>query len=267
MSDFKVGDRVRVIHTVAGVFFDQGTVGTVKSINHTYNQPYNVKSDAGMSQWCSESQLELVTEAPKRPFKVGDKVRIVKQRKSNISFFGVRYIPSILDDTVYTISKVDNSCLPYSCHKEGKILDYWCTAEQLELVEESRLIPKDSFAQSTTTHTFEVGDKVRVIDHELLPSTLPVTWVPSMNEYCGKIGTIGIITQSGVINVVFDDDANWSFDPAWLTPVTEITFGGRSIADAWREAIASLCNPKKDKTNIKTKLISNTKLLTNLKLK
>lgn len=262
MSKFKIGDRVRVIKEYPDTYWDIGMEGVVEYICDSPLK-YHVIGDKGRFHNLAEEQLELVTEAPKRPFKVGDKVRIVKQRETT---FNRSLTPKVLDSTVYTIKIYDRSELPYKCISEDRGTEYWCTDEQLELVEEKGLIPKDNPALSTSKHTFKVGDKVRVIDHTPLPSTLPVIWVSAMNEYCGKIGTIGIICQSGVINVVFDDDNDWSFDPAWLTPVTEAKCDGGSIADIFNRLFGSSSAAKKDKINIKTKLISNTKLLTNLKL-
>lgn len=263
MSKFKIGDRVRVARDEILDLFKPGTEGIIDSISAGYLK-YHVKVNDGHTQWCPEGQLELVTEAPKRPFKVGDKVRIVKQRETLLRN---SLVPNVLDSMVYTKEADDRSELPYRCISEDMEKECWCTAEQLELVAEQRLIPKTDPALSPIKPTFNVGDKVRVIEHVPLPSTLPVIWVPEMDKRFGEIGTVGHVRENGTLKVTFDDGDYWLFDPAWLTPAIEITFGGRSIADAWREAIASLCNPKKDKVNIKTKLINNNKLLTNLKLK
>lgn len=114
---------------------------------------------------------------------------------------------------------------------------------------------------------FKVGDKVRVINHRPPISVLPVSWAPYMDNYFGKVGTVCCVYSSDVINVVFADEENWCFDPAWLTPVTEATCSGVSIADVFNSLFGSSYVAKKDKINIKTKLINNNKLLTNLKLK
>lgn len=261
MSKFKKGDRVRVIKEYPNTYWNIGMEGVIEYLRDSPLK-YHVMGDKGRFHNLAEEQLELVTEAPKRPFKVGDKVRIVKQRITSSGHLS----PSILDSTVYTIKADDRSELPYRCVSEDEIKDYWCTAAQLELVEEKRLIPKDNLALSTSKHTFKVGDKVRVINHRPPISALPVSWAPSMDKYFGEVGIVDEVCGYGVFKLAFADGRTWSFDPAWLTPVTEATCSGGSIADIFNKIFGSSYAAKKDKINIKTKLINNNKLLTNLKL-
>lgn len=256
MSKFKKGDRVRVTKREDYVFFDVGTVGVIQSINPNDRLSHEVQAGNNGRQWCSEEQLELVedkttTKKPKRPFKVGDKVRIIKMRDA---MYGLT--PCSLDSTVYEIVEDDASVLPYKC--VAGAIRHWCTAGQLELVTEK------SPAQSTAKRTFKVGDKVRVIDHTP-ESTAKCLWVDNMEPCLGKVGVVIDVTGVGTVRVRFDNDW-WHFDPAWLTPVIDIDEGTSRITQAWSKLCEALGNTNKEKTNIKTKLINDTKLLTNLKL-
>lgn len=261
MNKFKVGDRVRVIKEHPNTCWDIGMEGVIEYLRDSPLK-YHVIGDKGRFHNLAEEQLELVTETSKRPLKVGDKVRIVNQRMT----LGGLLSPNTLDSSVYMIIEADNSTLPYKTQPVNGGAYHWCTAAQLELVEEKRLIPKDNLALSTSKHTFKVGDKVRVIDHRPQISALPVSWAPSMDKYFGEVGIVDEVYGCGVFKLAFADGSTWPFDPAWLTPVTEATCSGGSIADIFNKLFGSSFAAKKDKINIKTKLINNTKLLTNIKL-
>ncbi len=81
MSKFKKGDRVRCIEDAAENV-TPGSLGTV--IENDESSP-DVCWDDYNYDWCmEEDEIELVTDKPKRKFKVGDKVRVVKWSQNAI---------------------------------------------------------------------------------------------------------------------------------------------------------------------------------------
>lgn len=186
---FKVGDRVKAIKPTSSNMNIVGKVGTIAHVipNWTgycveFDEYINGHSCGGNAKdghgWnCDEDTLEPVKEEPK--FKVGDRVKCVKERVGLGKVFGKSGTITYIDYFCYSI-EWDEDIDGHNCSGHTKPDHGWWVGirneDVLELVK-----PEPKFE-----HKFEVGDRVKVISEPCgLPSAL------------GKIGTIKEVDVRG----------------------------------------------------------------------
>ena len=206
---FKVGDRVKCVKVADRNEKTLNKIGIVKRV-YTDSRPYAVVFDEdvdghhlwlaginceyGHGWWCSEDELELVKEEPEPKFKVGDRVKCIKDWCGNRKIVNeVGTIVYINWDTAWVGVEFDNDVgghgglISYNSNKHGHCwnMDISC----IELVkEEPKSKPK-----------FKVGDRVKAIK-PMDDNTLIV----------GKIGTIKALCSDvdHLYRVEFDERIN-----------------------------------------------------------
>ena len=133
---FKVGDKVKVSDSWRG---NSGKVGTISRTDWGVMYKYRVEFEDADPESFKEEELELVKEEEKvMKFKVGDRVRMIRNTYGNIGKIG-------------TLEKIDTSTMPYYVvFDDGR--KEWCYGHEFKLLKEE------------TTMSFKVGDKVKVKD-------------------------------------------------------------------------------------------------------
>ena len=134
---FKVGDRVKILNTEFGNKDKIGTITNISGIVLIYF--VEIEGNCGhVCQWSNASDLELVEEEKVMKFKVGDKVRMIRNTYGNRGKIG-------------TLEKIDTSTMPYCVvFDDGR--KEWCYGHEFKLL------------KGETSMKFKVGDKVKVKD-------------------------------------------------------------------------------------------------------
>lgn len=70
--------------------------------------------------------------------------------------------------------------------------------------------------------TYNVGDKVRIVDH---PVEMVFYWNESMNEYCGKECTIRRVaySETNEVYAYYIEGSLWMWDETCFVPIEEMS--------------------------------------------
>lgn len=256
---FNPGDEA-VLQEWYGDKYPPGTKVKVIKKDHD-GVPYFLGFPDGVTDWATPNRLH-----PR--FKVGDRVKVVAKRPREAPGSNVTWIPEMdkflgKEVTVTQERKLLNGVWVY---KTDGTQQWNFLADWLKIVKEAEEPETKPAAPKKPSHSFKVGDKVKVIDTPPSDGDIAgrASWCPQKNGTCGRIGTITDIDSDGDIRVAFEDDCYW-YRPEWLRPVEEKFTLSRAIKEI-TSLVTSGFKGKEEAPQQPVPLIRKNKFLTHIKL-